>query len=68
MALPTFRNRRIFGLMFDRQNCRTSTVGKDKGFEFYREIFKLDPPYSTGPTTPLWRTGRQKPITFGLEP
>ena len=40
-----FRNRWIFGNFTDSsENFRTSAVGKDKGFEFYRKIFELAPP------------------------
>ena len=41
---PTFRNRRIFGnLYFSSESVRTSTVAKDKGFEFYWKIFGKRP-------------------------
>ena len=46
-------NRRIFGNVYaSSENLRTFVIGKDNGFEFYREIIELDPPYCTGATAP----------------
>ena len=56
-------------LLFTKSsNCRninasseffgTFSVGKDKGFTFYLNIFKLGPPFSTGAKTPLLMLNR----------
>ena len=46
--------------MFCQKIFLTFAVGTDKGFEFYRKIFELSPPYSTGATT-LLKGGRHAP-------
>ena len=54
IAPPIFRNRRIFrNFNASLKNLWTFAFSKDKGFEFYRKIFELDPPYSRGAKTPL---------------
>ena len=46
---------RIFGnFNVSSQNVRTFAVCNDKVFEFYWEISKPGPSYSTGATTPLF--------------
>ena len=45
MALQFFLNRRIFEyFIVSSENFRTSAVGRDDGFEFYRKIFEVRPP------------------------
>ena len=54
MAPQFFLNRRIFeNFDISSDNFLTFDVGKCKGFEFYRKMIELGPPFSTGATTPL---------------
>ena len=54
MAPKLFPNRRIFKIFkVSFENFQIFTVGKDKGFGFYRKIFEHAPTYSSGATMPL---------------